>query len=68
MKERGVLLGGTIALALHRHRMDDNGTFERLGITKNLLKRLDVMPVHRTDIRDAEALEKGRARKHELLE
>ena len=57
MKFIGRLLGGRIALALDGVNVHKNGLVELSNAPKSFLHRLDVVPVDRTDVDEAERLE-----------
>ena len=54
---RNVLLGGLITAALLRDDVNDNGFFEHASTTQGRLHGGDIVPVHRTDIFEAQVLE-----------
>ena len=54
---RNVLLGGLITATLLRDDVNDNGFFEHASTTQGRLHGGDIVPVHRTDIFEAQVLE-----------
>ncbi len=52
-----ILLGGRIAEALAGHTVDDDGPAEVTGAPQRRLDRVDVVPVHRPHVLQAEVLE-----------